>query len=69
MPAKARECFKALDEAGLKAPIPLSYGQIGDDERCSALSLDIGHAPPDFSSPILWPELAEVTPGSNSQTW
>ena len=31
--SQARECFKSLDEAGLRAPIPFSYGKVGDDER------------------------------------
>lgn len=29
---EARECFKALDDANLRANIPISYNKIGDDE-------------------------------------
>ena len=30
---KARECFKALDEAALRLPVPMSYGKVGGDQR------------------------------------
>ena len=30
---EARECFKALDDASLRAPIPFSLGKVGDDSR------------------------------------
>lgn len=28
---EARECFRAFDEANLRADVPISYGQVGDD--------------------------------------
>lgn len=33
---KAREAFRSLDEAGLRAPVPLSHGRIGMEDRFSA---------------------------------
>lgn len=32
VPAEARECFKALDEGGLRAPVPISLGKIRENE-------------------------------------
>ena len=33
-PLQARECFRALDEAGLRAPLPISHGKVGLDTSC-----------------------------------
>jgi len=32
VPAEAREFFKALDEGGLRAPVPISLGKIRENE-------------------------------------
>ncbi len=29
---EARECFRAFDEANLRANVPISYGRVGDDD-------------------------------------
>lgn len=33
---QARECFKALDKAALRAPVPVSCGKVGEDESFMA---------------------------------
>ena len=33
---EARECFRALDAANLRAPLPVSFGRIGADSRAWA---------------------------------
>ena len=37
---QARECFKALDSAALRAPVPVSCGKVGDNESDMALFVD-----------------------------
>ncbi len=40
---EARETFKALDEASLRAPIPLSKGKVGENESFLAKTKEISN--------------------------
>lgn len=55
---QARECFKAFDQAGLRAPFPLSYSKVGDVDRSLARSLSIVRT-------ICSMDMREAIPGSN----
>ena len=72
---KAREAFKAFDHSGLRGPIDVSAGQIGDDERFwvfITIAFEKNMLYFRWSYLIMYfmfGESTEVTRGSNSQIW